>query len=320
MRATVVVVVAVVLFCAAFGAVLWRRVDRVAISFPGSAPGGTTYLLVGDDSRAFVHTAAQRTTFNTAAEAPGDHADVVILVRMTSGGQLRVLSIPRDLVVQLPDGAPSRLTMALTQSPQTLVDTLCHSMGVGVDHLVLIHMNGLEQLVDDVGGLTVQAPGPERDAVTTFRTSRAGPVHLDGADALAYVRSRHLQVLHGTTWVAVPPSVDDRSGRAEAVLSQVGARLDLSPAAPVSTVRNLWDLTGTLTVDSGVSPIGLRSLAHALGHLSTATQAQLPVMFLDGTIPQVTLDASARPALAPFAAAPHANCSMRLPTHQRRAP
>jgi len=231
---------------------------------------------------------------------------------------VRVLSIPRDLMVQLPDGAPSRITMALSQSPQTLVDTVCQSLGVGVDHLVLIHMDGLQQLVDDVGGVTVPVTGPERDAVTDFRATVSGPDHLDGAQALAYVRSRHLQVLQGDTWVDESPAVDDRSERAEAVLSQIGTRLDVSAGSPVSSVRDLWDLTGSLTVDSGANPLDLRSLAGALGHLSSAPQVPLPVTFVNGpgSIPQASLDRPARSVLAAFGSAPSSSCRLHVPTHQ----
>jgi anionic cell wall polymer biosynthesis LytR-Cps2A-Psr (LCP) family protein len=152
--AIAILAVPAVLFVASglFAATCWLRVERVSVSFPGSAPGGTTYLLVGNDSRAFVQSASDRSTFGTLATFPGQHANVVVLVRVRSDGPPEVLSLPRDLLVRLPDGAPVRLTQSFDPGAQTLVDTVCHSLGIGVSHLVIIQMNGLRSLVDDALG------------------------------------------------------------------------------------------------------------------------------------------------------------------------
>ena len=238
-----------------FAAACWFHVQRVPVSFPGSAPGGTTYLLVGNDSRAFVQSASDRSTFGTPATFPGQHANVVILVRVRSHGGPEVLSVPRDLLVRLPDGAPVRLTQSFTMGAQTLVDTVCHSLGVGVSHLAIIQMDGLRSLVDDAGGITISAPTPERDLVTGLSLTHAGRNHLDGAQALAYVRPRHLQLLEGGKWVTAPNTLDERSGRARAVLALIGANLAIGPTNPIGSARLIWDLSGTLTVDSGMTRV-----------------------------------------------------------------
>ena len=143
---------------AVFAGACWIRLGHLAVEPTGSGPAGVTYLFVGSDARSFVSTAIDRTTFGTERTAPGQHADVIVLMRVGPGDRTTLLPIPRDLIVSLPDGTPSRITMTLNGGPQLLVDTLCSSLGIGVDHVVLIHMDGLRSLVDDVGGVECTSP------------------------------------------------------------------------------------------------------------------------------------------------------------------
>jgi LCP family protein required for cell wall assembly len=301
----------VIVATGAFAVACWMHITRVPITFPGSPPGGTTYVLVGSDSRAFVQNSSDRATFGTPTDAPGQHADAVLLVRISDGGHVAVMPIPRDLLVQLPDGAPTRLTMSLLQGPQAVVGTLCHSLGVGVNHLVLVHMNGLRNLVDDVGGVSIRVPTPERDTVTGLSITRPGWNHLDGAQALAYVRSRHLQYLVDGSWQPAATAQDERSGRAAQVLSLVGARLDLGPGAPLTSARRLWELSGAITVDRGASPLALNELAGALGQLHAAAQVTLPVTLRSGYVPVADLDPGGAAALNRFNGGSTPGCSLR---------
>src|SRR3546814_19221755 len=47
-------------------------------------------------------------------------------------------------------------------------------------------------LVDSLGGITIEFPNPAYDRNSGLDVQQAGPVTLDGPQALAYVRSRHL--------------------------------------------------------------------------------------------------------------------------------
>jgi len=305
--------VLVVVASGAFAVACWVHLDRVPITFPGSPPGGTTYLLVGSDSRAFVQTGSDQATFGTSGASPGQHADVIVLLRVSSAGHVAVMPIPRDLLVQLPDGAPTRITMSLMSGPQSVVGTLCQSLGIGVNHLVLIHMNGLRSLVDDVGGITLRVPAPERDMVTGLSIGHSGVNHLDGAQALAYVRSRHLEYFEGGSWRPASTAQDERSGRAAQVLSLLGARLDLGAASPLTSARRLWELSGALTVDGGASPFALTALATALGQLHTATQVTLPVTLHPGYVPVADLDPGGATTGIQFDGGPTPGCTVRSP-------
>jgi LCP family protein required for cell wall assembly len=267
--------------------------------------------LVGSDSRTFVQSAADRATFGVPADSEGQHADVILLLRIENGGHEEVLPVPRDLFTLLPDGAPTRITMSLQSGPQTVVDTLCDSLGVGVNHLVLIHMNGLRSLVDDVGGITVHAATPERDTVTGLSIAHAGSAHLDGVQALAYARSRHLEYLEHGVWLPASTASDERSGRDAQVLSLLGARLHISPTAPLASARTLWELSGAVTVDGGTSPRALAQLAGALGHMQTAAHLVLPVTFNPGYVPVDDLAPGGPEVLARFNGGRTPHCSIR---------
>ena len=50
-----VVVVLAIAIPLVTGVLLWNRIERVPVHLAGSTPGGTTYLLVGSDSRSGTH-------------------------------------------------------------------------------------------------------------------------------------------------------------------------------------------------------------------------------------------------------------------------
>ncbi len=317
-----VLLVPVVLMVAlgGFAVACWSHINRVPITFPGSPPGGTTFLLVGSDSRSFVQSEADRNTFGTATISPGQHADVIVLVRITSGGSVSVLPIPRDLLVQLPDGAPTRITMSLLGGPQAVVDTLCHSLGVGVNHLMLIHMNGLRALVNDVGGIAITVATPERDTVTGLSIVHAGVNRLDGSQALAYVRSRHLEEFVNGAWQPAPTAQDERSGRASQVLAALGANLHIGPTAPLTSAKRLWELSGAVTIDGGTSPLALSELAHVLGKLRGADQITLPVALHSAYVPVADLAPGGATSLTQFEGGSTPGCSLRSSTSTISSP
>jgi LCP family protein required for cell wall assembly len=299
-----------------FALICWLRVQRLAVSFPGSAPGGTTYLLVGNDSRSFVQSASDRRLFGTPAMLPGQHANVVVLIRIRSNGPPEVLSVPRDLLVRLGGGAPVRLTQSFASGAQSLVDTVCRSLGVGVSHVVIVQMNGLRSLVDDVGGITLTVRSPERDLVTGLFLAHSGRIQVNGGEALAYVRARHLQFLEGNTWVSAPTALDERSGRASEVLDLIGAKMTIGPTDPIRSARLIWELSGIVSTDSGMSPFNMDELGGALRQLHGLRSEQLPVRLYPGQVPTAELESGGRDLLAQFGSSSNAGCSINLPIVQ----
>jgi LCP family protein required for cell wall assembly len=247
---------------------LWRRVDRFDVALPGSPPGGQTYLLIGSDSRAFATSERDRARYGSASAVHGARADIVLLVRTGDAGT-RVLELPRDLHVLSQVGI-SDLASTYIAGPQGTVDSLCHTLGVGVDHVAMLEFSGLRSIVDAVGGITITADAPTRDRVTGLTIPRAGESRLDGEQALAYVRARNLETETPRGWVPVPSPTIDRTTRARTVLEQIGGRLQVRASRPSSTQSQLWALASAIRVDNAMGMRDMLNMQHALARLRSA--------------------------------------------------
>ncbi|HEX5523485.1 MAG TPA: hypothetical protein VFX53_08550, partial [Pedococcus sp.] len=145
--AVVVVVVALALAAVSVDATLLvHRMPTLAVTPPGSG-GGTAYLLLASDSRERL-SGRDRRQYADRTQSEGERADLVLVLRRPAGGEPRLVSIPRDLFVGAAAGSPHRLGMALGDGPQAMVTSLCTDLGIGVDHVAILHFRGLIDLVD----------------------------------------------------------------------------------------------------------------------------------------------------------------------------
>jgi len=129
----------------------------------------------------------------------------------TRSGELVMISVPRD-TGQMPlynggtwDQKINALMSAAQRQPErfpdggigTLVRQIEYIVGIPIDYYATIDFRGFVRLVDMVGGVDVVLDRPIRDATywhdpqTRGFFMEPGEHHLDGATALAYVRSRH---------------------------------------------------------------------------------------------------------------------------------
>src|SRR5688500_13662941 len=164
-------------------ALLTGRLERLDVV--PRAGDGTTWVLVGLDSRAHLPAGAHRTAFGSTQDVPGSRADIVVVVHISDAGSTTAFSVPRDVVV---DGG--RLALTWLDGPQATLDGLC-GLGIPSDHLVTVDLGGFAAIVDAAGGLDVDVPRPVRDPAAGLELRVAGARHVDGATALAMVRSRH---------------------------------------------------------------------------------------------------------------------------------
>jgi LCP family protein required for cell wall assembly len=149
-------------------------------------------LLIGSDKRsgaAAVHTSGAR-------------SDTTILVHLAADRKSAVLvSIPRDSVVQVPpctkeDGStiPGRVDMFNSAyslgGPACTIKTVEHLTNVRIDHHVVIDFGGFRNMVDALGGVEICVPYNVADSQSHLYIS-AGRHVVRGAQALAYVRTRH---------------------------------------------------------------------------------------------------------------------------------
>ena len=134
-------------------------------------------------------------------------SDVMMVVTADPGRpQLGLLSIPRDLYVDIPGYGKSRINTAHLfgerdapgGGPDLAMATVAESFRVPVRHYVRVDFDAFRAVVDAVGGIDVVVEErivdnayPTEDYGTKRIEIPAGPQHMDGERALQYVRSRH---------------------------------------------------------------------------------------------------------------------------------
>jgi LCP family protein required for cell wall assembly len=134
-------------------------------------------------------------------------SDTMILTTVyPPGPRIALLSVPRDLYVEIPGYGPGRVNTAHFWGenefegggPALAAQTVAQDFGVPVHHYVRVDFDGFRAVVDAVGGIdvVVEAPivddaYPTDDYGTMHIEIPAGPQHMGGETALRYARSRH---------------------------------------------------------------------------------------------------------------------------------
>ncbi|MFD1485758.1 LCP family protein [Lacticaseibacillus baoqingensis] len=106
-----------------------------------------------------------------------------------------MVSIPRDTVAQL-IGTESfnmqKINAAYNVGGSDMaIDTVSKLVDVPIKYYMTINMGALENVVDAVGGIDVNVPFSYTDSHSHNWHFTKGPMHLNGAKALAYARMRH---------------------------------------------------------------------------------------------------------------------------------
>jgi LCP family protein required for cell wall assembly len=149
--------------------------------------GAMNVLLLGSDSRDPETTASSRT-------------DTIMLLHLDADHQkAEVISIPRDTWVFVPKSADGRHgnTMAKINSAYAwggtplMVQTVEALTDVHIDHVALVDFAGFEQVVNALGGVDLKIEKTIASIHPPYRTFTKGSQHLNGAEALDYVRQRY---------------------------------------------------------------------------------------------------------------------------------
>jgi len=214
--------------------VAWNKVDKVDWEPDGDRPGdqpGTTYLLVGSDSRAGL-SKEERKELNTG-NAGGGRTDTIMLLHTGSGPNV-LLSLPRDSIVDIPGHGTTKINAAYAYGEAPLlVQTIEQNTGIRVDDYVEIGMGGVAGIVDAVGGIEVCPKESMKDKLAGLDIKK-GCQEVDGTTALAYARSRHASATGDI----------DRVRRQREVVSAVGKAV-LSPWSVLNPVT-YWRLNNAI--------------------------------------------------------------------------
>lgn len=122
----------------------------------------------------------------------GSRTDTIMLVQVVPrSGDVRLLSVPRDLLVEVEPGRNDRINAAYNYGGigETL-DALHNYTGVPIDHYAILDFRGFSDIIDAMGGVTVDVGAvefPEKWQIGE------GVQKLDGREALFYARYRHTE-------------------------------------------------------------------------------------------------------------------------------
>lgn len=125
-------------------------------------------------------------------------SDSMILVSVDFAHmKIKLTSFLRDSWVEIPSKSKkAKLNSACSSGgPQLVVDTLEYNFGVDIDHYVMVDFDMFTQIIDSLGGVTVEVTEKEAKFInrTTRQTVESGEnVTLNGDEALVYCRIRKL--------------------------------------------------------------------------------------------------------------------------------
>ena len=239
------------------------RVTRIPNVFPTNVPvadqpaaskgGSENFLLVGVDARSDLPTTGKD------AKAPewkpgAQRSDTMMLVHLPADHKhAYVVSLPRDSWVNIPGHGSAKLNAAFSWGgPPLLIDTVQRLTKVKIDHLAVIDWSGFKQLTNAVGGvdITVDKTVSRRNGPGGVWT--AGTHHMNGDDALDYVRERY----------GLPNGDLDRTHRQQNFLRAVLAKMLTGGtlANPLKLKHTLDQFTSVVSVDDKLSNGDLRGL------------------------------------------------------------
>jgi LCP family protein required for cell wall assembly len=243
-----------------------RRIPALADYPDRPATGkGTTWLLVGSDSRQAL-SPDQQAELATGGDIGNGRTDTILLVHVPGIGSstpTTMVSIPRDSYVPIPGYGEDKINAAFAfGGAPLLARTVEQATGIRLDHYAEVGFDGFAVLVDAVGGVTMCPTEPISDPLAGIDLP-AGCQKLDGRNALGYVRTR-----------ATPRADLYRMINQRQFMSALLHRA-ASPAVLLNPLR--WysmahAVSGALTVDAGDHIWDLARLAWALhGDVTTTT-------------------------------------------------
>ncbi len=204
---------------------------------------------------------------NGADGAPLAQTDIVVTIDPQTGS-VGMLSIPRDLQVTIPNNGSAKMDAAFSYGFQEggsssfstniasaaglAEDTIAYNFGIHINYYAWVGLEGFVKVIQTAGGVDINAIHPMVDDVYPADVNNQsgniydyerlyiapGPQHMDGEEALSYVRTRHSDLVGDF----------GRSARQQQVLTQLKTKL-ATPATIAKAPQLLTDLKGSLLTD-----------------------------------------------------------------------
>ncbi|MER7721474.1 LCP family protein [Streptomyces flaveolus] len=285
-----------------------------SVADDGASTGGfqkdkaINILLIGTDKRT-----------GDGNEGYGDsgsvgHADTTILLHVSKDrSNATALSIPRDLVVDIPDCPTTqedgtkkvipgstgvRFNTSLGQdgrTPSCTMRTVTELTGVTPDNFMVADFNAVKTLTSAVGGVDVCLAKDIDDPDSHLKLS-AGTHTIEGEQALAFVRTRHSVGFGGDL-----SRIQIQQQFLSALMRKLKSNDTLT--SPSKMVKLAEAGTEALTVDAKLDSIGkLKDLGLELGKLDTKNLTFTTVPVVDNPAEKVksTVVLQERPAAEVF--------------------
>ena len=245
--------------------------------------GRQVFLLVGSDSRADLD------DLEGFGDFEGNRADVV-MVLFKDGSNAGLLSLPRDLLVENPCGGSANRLSAMLEgcsgiNGETLLTLAVEdAIGVSVDHFASVDLVGFQEVVDAVGGYEICVENPVRDTRANLELA-AGCTLADGAQTLAWMRSRRTQELTDNGWRTMSGMNDlVRNERQRAFLIEmIGHIADFSSPQAMASAGSA--LAPYVTVDTELSITDVVNVAWTLRDFDSGRIVEMTVPVQDAQTP-----------------------------------
>jgi LCP family protein required for cell wall assembly len=266
-------ILGVLIVFGAIGYIKWTedKIDRIPsaelASLATVAPGSSeplNFLIIGTDDRSNIPDDWE----DNFGEFAGRRTDVMMLAHIVPGERIQLLSLPRDLKVDIEGHGTNRLNAAFVLGgADLLIKTVQQTTGIPVHHYLEIDFGGFGRIVDSLGGVTIDFPLPARDNKSGFQVD-AGTHTLDGEMAVAYARSRTYEVYDNGSWSGSGGGDIARTQRQQDILVQLFDEVT-SPSSAFNLPTFLPTFADNITADEalslalmadlGRSALGLRS-------------------------------------------------------------
>lgn len=274
------VAIVVLLVAGVVGGYLWansifQKIDRVDVSaqLAEGASSGTNYLLVGSDNGAA--DGEQRENVD------GSRSDTMMILHVEDGSAT-MLSLNRDLWVLNPrTGENGRLNATYQDAqgkpdPANLIQAITENFGIPIHRYIEVDFVSFAGLVDSFGGIDIAFEHPAFDLASGLDVKEAGLVHLDGTQALAFVRSRHYaEVIDGEVVLEGGLPDVNRTQRQQAFLRAMMAKAG-DNRNPITLAKAAEKMSDGLRIDDDMTLLQAARFAWDMGRLQPQTVV-LPV-------------------------------------------
>jgi LCP family protein required for cell wall assembly len=238
------------------------------------------YLLVGSDTREGIDpNSPDYSGIGNTNDAGGQRSDTLMILHVDNErGTASIMSIPRDLWVDIPGHGKNRINTAYQYGADVLVTTVQQSLGVPLNHYVEVNFNSFKSIVSALGGVDLCFDFPTRDVHVGLNVPQPGCYTLDPIQSLAYARSRYYETFQNGEWVVDGRADLGRIARQQAFMqAAINKAIEQTTSNPLRTSELVNAAVSSLRVDPGTNLVETAEYLKPLAG-NGVTRYSLPVM------------------------------------------